>query len=64
MLTQALEEEELTVELTEELTEELTDELTDELLLAAPHTAPLITGFSATPPFLLAWKPNSTVCPG
>jgi hypothetical protein len=51
--------EELTLDevLLEEL-ELLREELDEEVAL---HTAPAMVGFSALPPFLLTWKPNSTV---
>lgn len=37
---------------------------TELLAIALPQTLPVTTGFSATPPFLLTWKPKFTDCPG
>jgi hypothetical protein len=36
----------------------------DTLELVEVQTAPFTVGFSAAPPFLLAWKPKATDCPG
>ena len=54
----------LELDATEEATELTVLLAADDWLPLLPQTAPLTVGFSALPPFLLTWKPNSTVWPG
>jgi hypothetical protein len=54
---------ELTIALEDEL-EALLEIALDELLLAAEHTAPVMLGFSAIPPFLSPCTPKLIAWPG
>ena len=47
-----------------ELTEDLLLETPTEELATREQTAPVTTGTSPAPPFLLTWNPNETLWPG